>query len=368
MRLASRAMLFLACCGLLLLAGCSLFKADPMRLSPREVALQAPGEAQGFSSWMELAPALEQSLRYLRGRPASEPAVAVEASADTPWSSLSWGCVERSVSHLLELLPLLDAQPELLTREFQWLRIEPDVLLTGYYEPFLEASLEPRPDYPCPIYALPPEMVQGDPGLTRKAIEEGALAGKGLEIAWARDPVDVFFVHVQGSGRLMLPDGGQVRVRYAGSNGHDYVSLGKELIERGYATREEMSMQKIREILAAQPQRRAEIMAWNPKYIFFALDDSGPYGASGARLTPMLSCAVDRSFLPMGGVLAVAGALPDEARVPELVGLLLAQDTGTMRRNHLDLFCGSGPEAATLAGRMSGRAGAWLLLSRRCQE
>lgn len=351
----------LCACFALAVLGCA--KQPP---EPQEVARRSPGVAQGLGSWMELAPAIEGSLRYVRNRPSE--AMAVPA----PWLPVTWGCLESTLRHLQKLLPRLDTEPGLLAREFVWRRIEPDVLLTGYYEPFLEASLTPHPDYPFPVYAKPPGMTPGDPALTREAIDgRGALAGRGLEIAWAKDPVDVFFLQVQGSGRLLLPDGRTKRILWAGSNGHEYVSLGKELIERGYATRDEMSMQKIREILAEHPERRDELLFLNPKYIFFRLSDEGPFGASNAKLTPMVSCAVDRQYVPLGSVLAVSAELPEVAEFAapeELWGVLLAQDTGTMERNHLDLFCGAGPQAAALAGRMSGRAWAWVLVSRRCVE
>lgn len=341
---------------LLVLAGCSARAPAPEKLLQ-----DMTGRAQGLESWAQLEPAIERSLRYVRAHPS-----AGMAGKDA-WLPVSWRCLEATLEHLLELLPLLDAQPELLTREFIWRRVQPDVLLTGYYESFLHASLEPHPEYPYPIYAPPPDMQPASPNLTREAIDQqGALQGRALEIAWAKDPVDVFFLHVQGSGRLLLPDGSQKYVLYAGSNGHEYVSLGKKLIERGYSSREEMSMQKIREILSEKPERRDALLALNPKYIFFSLGDEGPYGATGDLLTPMVSCAVDKSYIPMGSVLAVSGELPPGGPAKELKGLLLAQDTGTMQRNHLDLYCGSGPKAANLAGYMKGRAWAWVLVSRRC--
>lgn len=353
--------LLLLACFALAAFGCA--KQPP---APQEVVRRSPGVAQGLGSWMELAPAIAGSLRYVRNRPGEQRAVSA------PWLPVTWHCLETTLEHLQELLPRLDAEPGLLAREFVWRRIEPDVLLTGYYEPFLEASLTPHPAYPYPLYAKPPGMAPADPALTRAAIDgRGALAGKGLELAWAKDPVDVFFLQVQGSGRLLLPDGTTKRILWAGSNGHEYVSLGRELIERGYATRDEMSMQKIREILAAHPDKRDELLFLNPKYIFFRLSDEGPFGATNAKLTPMVSCAVDREYTPLGSVLAVSAELPEVAEYAwpqELWGVLLAQDTGTMERNHLDLFCGAGPQAAALAGRMSGRAWAWVLLSRRCAK
>lgn len=330
------------------------------RLSPARVLQSMPSSSQDLRSWRDLAPAIEQSLVYVRKRPPMELAV---AHAELPGQGeVTWARLERGLTLLLELLPKLDARPGLLLEHFIWAPVFPDVLLTGYYEPYLEASLTPHPEYPYAIYAPPPDLEKGAPHHSRAEIDfGGSLAGQGLEVAWAKDLVDVFFLHVQGSGRLLLPDGEVKHILYADTNQHEYVALGRELIDRGYATREEMSMQKIREILAAYPEQRAELLSLNPKYIFFSVSDSGPFGASGAVLAPMVSVAVDRAFLPLGAILAVRGDLPDGRLFS---GVTLAQDTGTMRRNHLDLFCGAGDAAAALAGKMRGRAAAWLLLPR----
>lgn len=361
----------LGVCLAVLLGGCA---TDPASWNQKQV-LEQIAPTPGVGNFASLGPALEGSLRYVRSKAKKEGATAFAASdPESPVRSVTWGQMETTLLHLQELLPHLDARPELLQQEFVWMKIGASTLLTGYYEPFLEASLTPRPDYPYPLYALPPEAKQGAPLPARAEIDgKGALAGRGLEIAWAKNAVDVFFLQVQGSGRLLLPDGSQVRARYAGGNGYQYVSLGKKFIEMGLSSRDEMSMQKIREILEGSPEKMQELMFLNPKYIFFAIDDDGPFGATGAKLTPMLSCASDPSWAPMGSVIMAAAALPedaaDQSQVPEnLVGLLLAQDTGTMQRAHLDLYCGSGPRAAALAGRMSGRAAAWVLVSRRALD
>jgi membrane-bound lytic murein transglycosylase A len=316
---------------------------------------------QGLDSWAELAPAVRRSLEYARTRPADALAF------DQPWLRLRWAGVVHTLETLLEVLPRLDQDPGLLDRRFRLVRPAADFLLTGYYEPFIEASLTPDPAYPYPIYGKPTDVERVRPYHDRRAIDQGrALAGRGLEIAWAKDLVDVYFLHVPGSGRLLLPDGRTVHVLYAGTNKQPYASLGRILVERGYAELEEMSMQKIREILAANPHKALDLMCLNPKYIFFRLAPDGPYGASGAVLTPMVSAASDRGYIPNGAVLAVGGRLPPtrDGRKRRIAGLTLAQDTGTMRQNHLDLFCGAGPEAAWLAGHMRGRARAWVLVAR----
>lgn len=230
----------------------------------------------------------------------------------------------------------------------------------------MEASFRPSPRYSWPIYAEPSWLNDGDPGYTREQIDyNGALKGKGLELAWVRDPVDLFFLHVQGSGRLRFPDGETSCVLYAGTNGHPYFAVGRELVERGYAAPEDMSMQKIREILSRDPRLIREILSLNRKYIFFRLAERGPFGASGALLTPMVSAAVDRNYIPMGAVMAVEADLPDpNNKSRALRGLILAQDTGTMQNKHVDLFCGAGEKAAYTAGRMRGRAKINILVSR----
>ncbi len=359
----SRCLLPLACLVLVLHQwGCAVKQPGlTERLSPEAALRSMPSSSQGLRSWRDLEPSILESLVYVRKKNPGEPAIV--HTEFTTQGEVTWERLERGLTLLVELLPKLDATPELLLEHFVWVPVRPDVLLTGYYEPFLEASLIPHPDYPHAIYAPPPGLEKGVPHHSRAEIDfQGALAGQGLEIAWAKDLVDVYFLHVQGSGRLVLPDGEVKHVLYAGTNQHEYVGLGRALIDRGHATKEEMSMQKIREILAAYPEKRVELLSLNPKYIFFKISDAGPFGASGAVLTPMVSVAVDRGHLPLGAIMAVRGDLPDGSLFS---GLTLAQDTGTMRRNHLDLFCGAGEKAAALAGKMRGRAAAWLLLPRR---
>ncbi len=361
--MAVRVSRFLA--GLLLLAllisGCAARQVGlTRRIEPGRAILDLSAKRQKLTSWADLKPALESSLAYVRRQHASE-SVFGKGGLDTP-CQVTWKRLERGLLLLLELLPRLEGEPELLRERFIWVPVNPDVLLTGYYEPYLEASLAPRPDYPYPLYAMPADVKKGRPYYSRADIDfNGALKGRGLEIAWAKDLVDIFFLQVQGSGRLLLPDGQEKHILYAGTNQHPYVSLGKKLVERGYAPKEKMSMRKIRDILAENPEQREELLSLNPKYIFFQLKDTGPYGSTGAVLTPMVSVAVDRTYIPYGSALMVRGDLPDGH---VFNGLVLAQDTGTMKRNHLDLFCGAGPEAAGLAGRMRGRAAAWMLLPR----
>ena len=205
------------------------------------------------------------------------------------------------------------------------------------------------------------------PYADRAEIDRGALAGRGLELVWVEDLVDLFFLHIQGSGRIDLAGGGFVRVGYAGQNGHPYTAIGRELVVRGELEPEDVSMQSIRRWLMAHPESVPEIFATNPSYVFFRrLEGDGPLGALSVALTPERSLAVDRSHLPLGAPLSVETTLPPEG--PENGApwrrLTIAQDTGGAIRGPLrgDLFWGAGARAAEIAGRMRQPARLWLLL------
>jgi membrane-bound lytic murein transglycosylase A len=201
----------------------------------------------------------------------------------------------------------------------------------------------------------------------RAEIAAGALDGRAPVIAWAADPIDVFFMEIQGSGRLVFDDGRALHVSYVAQNGHPYVAIGREFIARGILPRDQVSMQSIRAWLQANPgPAAAEMMNSNPSYVFFrALDDDGPIGAQGVPLTPGRSLAVDRKFLPFGLPiwLDADDPLDPAQRVRRLV---VAQDTGGAIRGPVrgDVFWGAGAEAAEKAGRMRSAGRYWLLLPR----
>lgn len=259
-------------------------------------------------------------------------------------------------------------------------------LFTGYYEPELRGALAPDARYTVPLYRRPPDLVMVDLGAFRDAlkgeriagrvvdghlrpfedrarIEAGALAGKGLELAWVDDPVDAFFLHIQGSGRVVLEDGRALRIGYDGQNGHPYAAIGRELVARGALRLEEVTMQSIREWLAANPGEAAAVMNRNPSFVFFrALDGEGPLGAQGVALTPGRSIAVDPGFVPYGVPiwLDVEDPVDPGGRLRRLT---VAQDTGGAIRGPVrgDLFWGHGEEAEHRAGVMKSR-GRWHLL------
>lgn len=355
----------------------------------KELVAQLSFQQQGLTSWQGLRGGLEDNLRYIRNRP--KDAVCVKQ----PGLLLTWGMLEESVSELLGTLDELDSNPKLLFDRFQWLRLAPGTLLTGYYEPWLEASLVPDDRFRYPLYGVPDDLQSvdlgsfhprwkgqtltyrtGDSGIEpyhdREAIDgQGVLAGKGHEIAWASDPVDVFFLQIQGSGRLDLPDGGFKHILYGGKNGRQYRSLGRLLIDRGHVPKEEMSMQRIRSFLAENPDLAQDLLFENPSYVFFKLADDGPYGSIGSILTPKVSVAVDRRMIPLGSVVALKTALMDydTGEAEPFFSLMLAQDTGgAIKGTRMDLFCGTGREAELLAGHLQEDSEVFMLISRRVLE
>ncbi len=253
---------------------------------------------------------------------------------------------------------------------------------TGYYEPEIHGSRTRRSGYETPIYGVPGDLVEADLGLfsadlkgkkirgrvdgtafvpyfDRTAIEEGALAGRGLEIAWAADPVEMFFLQVQGSGRLRLPDGGVMRIGYAGQNGRDYTGIGKVMRDRGLVQAGQASMQGLMTWLRANPEQGRAIMRENKSFVFFReLTGPGPLGALGLPVTGQASVAADVRFVPLGAPVFLSMDRTDAS------GLWVAQDTGGAIKgtNRFDTFWGAGDEARAIAGGMSARGTAFLLL------
>lgn len=228
----------------------------------------------------------------------------------------------------------------------------PPALFTGYYEPELHGSLTRTPRFAYPIYARPPELQDGQTYYTRAQIESGALRGRGLEIAWLEDPVEVFFLHIQGSGRIRLTNGHVIRVGYAGRNGYAYRSVGQEMIARGIRTPDEVSAQDIRAYVRSNPATGNDLLNINPSYVFFRkiselAADQGPIGALGRSITPMRSVAVDPAFTPMGAPIWIEKTGRDPVK-----SLMVAQDTGGAIKGpqRADIFYGTGDAAGNAAG------------------
>lgn len=264
-------------------------------------------------------------------------------------------------------------------------------LFTGYYEPSLRGSRTADARYRVPLFGRPGDLVtvdlgkfrdkwqgeriagrvQGDrlvPYHDRTAIDGGALKDRGLEIVYVDDPVDAFFLHIQGSGRIELDTGETLRVGYAAQNGHAYFAIGRELIRRGALDRKTVSMQGIRDWLARHPDEADAVMAMNRSFVFFrALKGDGPIGAGSVALTPERSLAVDRRYIPLGAPVWLDASAPDGGGGEQtLRRLLVAQDTGGAIRGVVrgDVFWGHGPQAAEIAGRMKHEGRFYLLLPR----
>lgn len=228
----------------------------------------------------------------------------------------------------------------------------PPALFTGYYEPELRGSSSRTPRFAYPIYARPPELQDGQVYYDRAAIERGALRGRGLEIAWLEDPVEVFFLHIQGSGRIRMTDGRVIRVGYAGRNGHAYRSVGQEMVARGTLTADEVSAQGIKSYVRSNPVTGNDLLNVNPSYIFFRNigdlpADKGPIGAMGRSITSLRSVAIDPAYTPLGAPVWIE----KDGNTP-IRRLMVAQDTGGAIKGaqRADIFFGTGAQAGEAAG------------------
>lgn len=228
-------------------------------------------------------------------------------------------------------------------------------LFTGYFEPELRGALSPGGPYRYPLYKLPPEWRGGGRFATRADIENSnLLSGRGLEIAWIDDPVDVFFLQVQGSGRVRLPSGNMIRVGFGGANGHKYRSVGQEMVRRGIYRAHQVSAQNIQKWVRNNPDAGRTLLQHNPSYVFFrevseVPADLGPLGAMNRSITTMRSIAVDPKFTPLGAPVWIEKGGRDPIR-----RLMVAQDTGSAIKGaqRADIFYGTGDEAGKQAGRI----------------
>ena len=269
--------------------------------------------------------------------------------------------------------------------------------VTAYFEPEIEGALAPSDRFHVPLHAPPADLVtfrNGEPrppgapegleaaqrtsaGLvpypTRGEIESGLLDGRGLEIVWLASAVEAFIVHVQGSARVRLAEGGVLRLSFAAKNGHPYTSIGRLLIERGEIPREEMSLERLTAWLEAHPQEATRVMRSNRSYVFFRVNQDldpalGPVGAQEVQLTPGRSAAIDKAIHVYGLPVWVDARLPERAGGPEVPfrRLMIAQDTGSaiVGPARLDLFFGMGAEAGRHAGEIKHDAEVFMLLPR----
>ena len=259
---------------------------------------------------------------------------------------------------------------------FDWVQVgDGKAFATGYYEPEIIGSRVKAPGFEVPIYRAPADLTRcyGASGTgrgrvnhegycvlyyTRAEIEDGALAGRGLELGWAADPVELFFLQIQGSGRVKLPDGSVMRIGYDNQNGREYVAVGRLLRDRGILPPGGASMQAIVDWLRANPDAGKALMRENLSYIFFKELDGPPLGALGVAVTPRGTVAADPAFVPLGAPVYLT------LDRPEATGLWVAQDTGGAIKgpNRFDTFWGAGADATRTAGGMSASGQALILL------
>jgi membrane-bound lytic murein transglycosylase A len=378
------------------LAGCGE-KKPPAPSAPKLLLTRV--EASTLPGWMddrlhEALPALRRSCERLAGQPADRavgPAGLGGTVAD--WAAPCAAAAGLALDDEAGARALFEAA-------FVPFALEDGrggaALFTGYFEPELRGSRAPDAAHTAPLYRRPPDLVTvelGDfradlegqsivgrvvdgrlePYFTHEEIDRGALAGRALELVWIDDPIDVFFLHVQGSGLVRLADGGVMRVGYAAKNGHAFRAIGRDLIEMGVLTKDEVSMQGIRDWLRRNPDRARALMYRNGSYVFFReVEGEGPIGAQGVPLTPLRSLAVDPAFLPLGAPLWLDTTWPPgtpQAGAP-LRRLVVAQDTGGAIKGPLrgDLFWGTGEAALAGAGGMKQSGRYFLFLPRAVAE
>jgi len=327
----------------------------------------APARYLDFIGWQEdsvaaAVPAFLKSCGALASRAEAAPLDGRTKSADFGTAG-EW----RPLCTAAEQLPPGDDNA---TREFFETNFVPwlagnngaaEGLFTGYFEISLTGSRKPGGAYRTPLYRRPPDPAR----YTRAEIEDGALSGQGLEILWVDDPIAAFFLEIQGSGRVQLPDGKIVRVGYDGSNAKPYVAVGKLLLDRGDLPREQVTMANIRRWMAEHPKEGAALRRENPSFVFFReITGDGPVGAQRVVLTPERSLAVDRAFIPLG--LPIWLEAQERFSAAKYRRLLIAQDTGGAIKGPVrgDFFWGHGPAAASGAGGMNARGHYYLLLPR----
>ncbi|CUU43698.1 murein transglycosylase A [Blastochloris viridis] len=242
--------------------------------------------------------------------------------------------------------------------------------LTGYYEPIVDGALSPSATYATPLLAVPPELARrigsrkdgrpAEPWFDRAAIETGAVDLRRHALVWLKDPVDAFFCQIQGSARVRLPDGRMLRLAFAARNGHDYTPVGRILIARGLVPKDEMTLDRIRAYIEANPHDGRELMRMNRSYVFFRkadlTTDQHAIGAQGLPLTPGRSIAIDRLLHGYGTPFWIEASLPlAKAGAADPFGrLMIAQDTGTaiVGPARADIYFGAGTDAGAVAGRI----------------
>ena len=240
-----------------------------------------------------------------------------------------------------------------------------EMLVTGYYEVELQGSRERTGPFQTPVYRTPPDLASRRPYYSRGEIEDGALAGRGLELIWLKSPTELFYLQLQGSGRVHLTDGSTIRLIYDGNNGRRPVALDRLLVDRGLIAAKDLSTANVRRWLDENPEPAKGIRRKSELFVFFKEGNgNGPIGEMGAVLTPERSLAVDRSFVPLG--LPIWIEARERYRAGAVNRLVLSQDTGDDIKGPLrgDYFWGTGPDAFAKGADMYASGRAYFLLPR----
>jgi membrane-bound lytic murein transglycosylase A len=383
--------------GLLLVAGCALFQKTPSTPASALVRLAVkdyPDFADGFFL-DNLSHGITKSLEYLDKVPAER---SFRFGEDT-YSAHQLMRSLKVLKEFVETRPDPAALNRFIAEHYRVYRSvggpeKGRVLFTGYYEPELKGSLKPDARYRYPVYALPADLMvidlspfgekyQGQrivgrlegktvvPYPDRQAIDtDGSFSRMATPIAWVDDRIDLFFLHIQGSGRIYLTNGKTIRVHYHGANGRPYRSIGRLLIDQGKLGAAEMSMQRLKAYLKDHPEEVDEVLNHNPSYVFFKTETTGPIGAIGVDLTPGRSVAVDRRVFPMAAPAFMQTQIPvvdGNGRIDrwmDFSAFALNQDTGGAIRGpgRVDIFWGNGPYARIAAGHMQHEGAFYLLI------
>ena len=341
--------------------------------------------SQSLKSWKKLGPQIRRSIEYVRRNPPGGFALRRKELR------LTWGQLRKSLEDLERLLPKLDRFPELLGRNFAWYELQSGAEMTGYYTPVVDASLTRKGPYKYPVYRVPSDLRRARPGQThpwsehlrkayrvkngkvlpyhsRRAIDVNKiLSGKGLEVAWLKDPVDLFYMHVQGGGVLRLPDGRFRTAVFSGSNGLSFKGLGSIMYEKGLLGKRDLSRAKIKRYLLSHPDKMWEIMAENKSYIFFKVMRGEPLGATGKPLMSMVSIASDPKLIPLGSIVSFrADVYPAGGRPAHRVNCIgLFHYTGkAIHGDRLDYYIGTGNKYKYMAHHLKNRIPVYLLISR----
>lgn len=385
--LINKPLLSVAFC-LLFVSGCARWVTEPPSEPAAVLVKVSASETPFFSDDMDydgLANGIEQSLQYLRKRPSGTSYLFGE---DTYSAAHMITSLERFRDYIQQRPPPSRLNLFLASHYRVYRSVGSNgkghVLFTGYYEPYLQGRLTRSEEFRYPVYARPKDLTTIDLSLFSPDFEgkqligrvrnrqmvpyddrhqidyEGSLTGKAEVLAWVKDPVDLFFLQIQGSGKIFVEKANPINVHYHTTNGRPYRSIGKLLLKEGKIPKARMSMQSIRDYLARNPEEIKRIFSYNPSYVFFKIEKEGPLGYLDVRLTPGRSLALDRRIFPLAALAFIETQKPlingDDRidRWTKLSRFVLNQDTGGAIRGpgRADLFWGDGPYAALAAGHM----------------